>query len=304
MSPNTLISDVNEIQVGFFLANEKWFDDDAKRQLNLRATQITPEEYAEATAKAKIMAEEFIKWAKKNEYSGKIKNVWWTARPNIITKIVGVDVDQRKNPTDILVQFEKGPANGFLGLSAKSTRGKTDIGFKNPGVGTLDKNLKLNLTKVSKDTTEQFTKALSLPENSIQRKKYLRENPGIKSLTENAGSQLLFIMRNILLERLREMNQKDLLSYLLKDWMDADPFLYPPYVKVTGMGNKEPFSAMVYDPTKNEKIDALSKYKITLEEVGDSSIGVRAGTKKIMKIRFKYESEKLASSIKLSGDPW
>ena len=39
---------------------------------------------------------------------------------------------KKKNPTDVLVEFTKG---GFLGLSAKSTSGKGDIGFKNPGVG-------------------------------------------------------------------------------------------------------------------------------------------------------------------------
>jgi hypothetical protein len=58
------------------------------------------------------------------------------------------------------------------------------------------------------------------------------------------------------------------------------------------------------DPTENEKLSALQKYKITLEKVGNESIGVKAGAKKIMKIRFKFESEKMASSMKLSGDPW
>jgi hypothetical protein len=58
------------------------------------------------------------------------------------------------------------------------------------------------------------------------------------------------------------------------------------------------------DPTDNEKLKALSSYEIKLEKVGNESIGVSAGTKKIMKIRFKFESEKMASSVKLSGDPW
>ena len=40
------------------------------------------------------------------------------------------------------------------------------------------------------------------------------------------------------------------------------------------------------------------------EKVGNESIGVKAGNKKILKMRFKYESEKLASSMKMSGDPW
>ena len=85
--------------------------------------------------------------------------------------------------------------------------------------------------------------------------------------------------------------------------MDAE-IVKPPYIKVTGQGNKEPYKAVAMDPTKNEKLDALSKYKITLEKVGNESIGVKAGEKKIMKIRFKFESEKMASSVKLSGDPW
>ena len=99
------------------------------------------------------------------------------------------------------------------------------------------------------------------------------------------------------------MKQKDLMKYLQQDWMDAD-ILYPPYIKVTGQGNKVPYTASVMDPTENEKLSALQKYNISLETVGNESIGVKAGDKKIMKIRFKFESEKMASSLKLSGDPW
>jgi hypothetical protein len=85
--------------------------------------------------------------------------------------------------------------------------------------------------------------------------------------------------------------------------MDAE-VLRPPYIKVTGQGNKPPYKASVMDPVKNEKLEALGKYPIMLEKVGNESIGVKAGDKKIMKIRFKFESEKMASSVKLSGDPW
>ena len=43
---------------------------------------------------------------------------------------------------------------------------------------------------------------------------------------------------------------------------------------------------------------------IGVEEVGIASIGIKAGEKRIMKMRFKYESQKMASSLKMSGDPW
>ena len=48
----------------------------------------------------------------------------------------------------------------------------------------------------------------------------------------------------------------------------------------------------------------MSAKKIIVEKVGRYSIGVIADGKKILKMRAKYESEKIASSLKFSGDPW
>jgi len=303
MTQNTILSDINEIQAGYFLAENKWYDEEAKRQFNARAKQATPEQVADAIGKAEVMAQEFLKWAKANGYSGKVKNVWWTARPGSMSSAVGEQVDQKKNPTDILVKFTSGPHNGFLGLSAKATKTKGDIGFKNPGVGTVDKSLKIDLAGIYKKQLEATIKDFKLPQSTSDRKSYIRQNPGIKAKTEAIGSALLSEMRDILLDRMLKIKQPDLMKYLIQDWMDAE-LLYPPYIKVTGQGNKAPYKAMVMDPTENEKLNALQKYKITLEKVGNESIGVKAGTKKIMKIRFKFESEKMASSMKLSGDPW
>lgn len=303
MTANTILSDINEIQTGYFLNGEKWFDTDAKNQFNMRAKQATADEVADAIGKAKVMAEEFKKWAKAGGYSGTVKQVWWTARPGSMSGAVGYAVDQRKNPTDILIQFSSGPCDGFLGLSAKATQGSGDIGFKNPGLGTIDRNLNLKLAQEYDNQLTQTIKKFSLPPAAEARKAFIRANPGIKKQTEDIGVKILAAMRDELMVRLLKFKQPELIKYLLSDWMDAE-ILKPPYVKVTGQGNKEPYKAVVMDPTKNEKLDALAKYKITLEKVGNESIGVKAGDKKIMKIRFKFESEKMASSVKLSGDPW
>jgi hypothetical protein len=300
---NTILSDINEIQTGFFLAGEKWFDTDAKTQFNMRAKQATPEEVADAIGKARVMAEEFVKWARANGYKTPIKQVWWTARPNSMSQAVGYPVDQRKNPTDVLVLFSGGPSDGFLGLSAKATQGSGDIGFKNPGLGTVDRSLNLNLAQEYDNQLKQTIRKFALPESAATRKNYIRSNPGIKKQTEEVGVKVLSAMRDELMVRMNKFKQPELIKYLLSDWMDAE-ILKPPYIKVTGQGNKEPYRAVAMDPTKNEKLDALAKYKITLEKVGNESIGVKAGDKKIMKIRFKFESEKMASSVKLSGDPW
>ena len=80
--------------------------------------------------------------------------------------------------------------------------------------------------------------------------------------------------------------------------------MYPPYVKVTGKGNKKPFSASLIEPTENEKNEALKSLDFALEKVGNESIGIKAKGKKIFKMRFKFESEKMASSMKLSGESW
>lgn len=303
MTANTVLSDINEIYTGYVLAGNKWFDKDAQTQYNQRVSQAKTEEVADAIGKAEAMAEEFIKWAKANGYSGIVKDVWWTARPGSMSSAFGEPVDQKKNPTDVLVRFTSGPVNGYLGLSAKATKGKGDIGFKNPGLGTVDRNLGLKLGEEYENQLRQTIEKFNLPKSSQERKTFIRANPGIKKHTEQIGVQILAAMRDVMFIRLKRFNQKDLMKYLLSDWMDAE-VLRPPYVKVTGQGNKPPYRAVVMDPTDNEKLKALSKYEIKLEKVGNESIGVSAGTKKIMKIRFKFESEKMASSVKLSGDPW
>lgn len=303
MTANTVLSDINEIQCGYFLNGSKWYSGDAERACEQRVSQAKPEEVADAVGKAQVMSEEFIKWAKSNGYSGTVKEVWWTARPGELARASKSDADSRKNPTDILVLFTNGPANGFLGLSAKATKTNGEIGFKNPGVGTIDKSLGIGLQQEYKNQERQLIAKYKLPPSADARKKYIRENAAIKAQTEVIGVQILSAMRAELFNKLSKMSQGDLLKHLLQDWMDAD-LLFPPYVKVTGQGNKPPYKAVVMDPTNNPKLDALRKYPIKLELVGNESIGVSAGGKKIMKMRFKFESEKMASSVKMSGDPW
>lgn len=145
---NTILSDINEIYTAFVLAGNKWFDPQAKNQYDQRVKQALPNEVLDSQGKADAMAKAFLNWAKVNGYSGRVKEVWWTARPGSMSAAVGTEVDQRKNPTDVLILFDKGPANGFLGLSAKATQTKGDIGFKNPGLGTIDKNLGLSLIHI------------------------------------------------------------------------------------------------------------------------------------------------------------
>jgi hypothetical protein len=302
-SANTLVSDINEILVGYYINNKIWYDREAKQQYESRVKQVSPEELNRATEHAKVMALEFIKYAKANKYLMPVRGVYWTARKGSMTKLVGVEVDQTKNTTDTLVKFAGGPSDGWLGLSAKSTKGRGDIGFKNPGIGTVDRVLNISIGGEYKNQLRQAVEKLGLPASDALRKPYIRSKPEIKKQTEELGIQMLAAMRDELYIRLSKMKPKELLDHIVKEWMNAD-IMYPPYVKITGQGNKPPYTAVVMDPTKNPKLDALATLKIDLEKVGNESIGIKADGHKIMKMRFKFESEKLASSVKMSGEPW
>jgi hypothetical protein len=301
MARNTDLADVNEIYVAFVLNNNEFPDAASEAQYNKKLALLTPEQGEQQIGRAIVMCEEFLKWAKINGYSG-IDKVYWTARPGFSFKsVVGVDVNQRKNPTDVLVKFKKG---GFLGLSAKSTSGKGDIGFKNPGVGTIDSDLGLKINDINKKAQEKIIKTFKLPASASARKSAIRANKALQKQTDSLGSEVLSECRNVLLKKLNSLNQEKRRDYIIKSWIDASQELYPPYVKVTGRGTKSPYSASVEDPLNNPKLKSILNDKIVFEDVGNDSVGVKAGSKKILKMRFKYESEKLASSLKMSGDPW
>jgi len=301
MARNTDLADVNEIYVAFVLNGNKFPDSASEQQYNRKLELLTETQQQQQIGRAIVMSEDFLSWAKSNGYSG-VKEVYWTARPGFSFKsVVGVDVDQRKNPTDVLVEFRKG---GFLGLSAKSTSGKGDIGFKNPGVGTVDKDLKLKLNEINKKAQDNIIKEFKLPSSASARKTEIRKNKAIQKSTDLIGTKVLNECRDTLIKRLNKQNQAERRDYIIKSWIDASQELYPPYVKVTGRGTKAPYSASVEDPLNNPKLKAILDDKIVFESVGNDSVGVKAGSKKILKMRFKYESEKLASSLKMSGDPW
>ena len=305
MPANTLEADVNEILLGYYILGGKWVgfegSGEAKKQLNQRKSQIGESKYSQQSERAKVMANVSLEWAAKNGIKGKPAKVWWTARPGILAKAVGKDVDSRKNPTDILVQFS---SKAFLGLSAKSTQTKGDIGFKNPGVGTVEKVLNVKLNHIAEKAVTDAIKKFKLSSVSSTRKAEIRKNPKIQQQTTKMGEKVLHDIRDALFKKFNSMSNAAVTKHVLDEWMDATKSVYPPYIKVTGMGSKAPFTAKVEDPTSNAKLTALSTKPIKLEKVGNDSIGVSAGPKRILKMRAKYESEKLASTIKFSGDPW
>jgi len=305
MAAETLKADVNEILLGYYLLGGSWkgYQDksDVQRQLKKRQEQIGLEAYQIQEARARIMAVDSLKWAKKNKYGSSVTKVWWTARPGILSKAVGYEVDSRKNPTDTLAQFN---TKKFLGLSAKSTQGKGDIGFKNPGLGTIDKALRINLKTIIDKQEDKFADTYNLSTSKSTRKREIRANKNLVEAANSGRDITLGKVRNKFFNELKKLTQPKLKQYLLTDWMDASDGDMPPYIKVTGHGSKAPYTASILDPLKNSKMTYLANNPIKLSKVGNDSVGVEAGGKRIMKMRVKYESQAMASSVKFSGDPW
>lgn len=302
MPANTHGADINELLLGYFLNNSKWFSTEAESQFKLKKKMVSDDEILAQTGRANAMADAVVIYLKQNHKGARVTKVWWTARPGSLSAAVGREVDQRKNPTDILVQLSN---KEFVGLSAKSTGGGGDIGFKNPGLGTVEKALNLKLGMIAESAVASAIKTYKLPASTDARKQMIRSKAPIQAATQIMGEKVLAKIRDVMFDKLKGLPQKNLREYVLNYWMDANTGLYPPYYKVTGHGKPEgPFTAKIEDPLSNPKLKAVSKETLTVEKNGTSAIGIAAGGKKILKMRAKYESEKLASSVKFSGEPW
>jgi hypothetical protein len=318
---NTLGADVNEILMGYYAGGANWKIYGPQEKLVLKAIeqrkkQISPEEYADQDGRAKAQADASLEWAAANGFDGKLVQAWWTARPGVLSQAVETDVDSKKNPTDTLYKFS---SDAFLGVSAKSTKGKGEIGFKNPGIGSLGRILGIDLAGVATPKLIKVSKKLDWggAEKSSAKKQYLKDigaypmPKGSKTPTPagapyyKAGHQVLTVARDELMKAYLDMSIEDLKEHFLDLWIDAKD-RYPYYIKVTGHGRSGDYSATVMDPMKNDKLKKISSEHIELEDVGLSSIGVWAGegedATKLFKIRFKWESSPLTSGIKLSGE--
>jgi len=304
--PNlTDLSDVNELFILFLLSSETWSSQEVKDIFDKKYQSIGEEEASLQLERARFMVQAFLSWAEQAGYLTPIKNVWWTGRPGTLQSIFQINIDQRKNPTDILVQFTDGPSDGYLGMSAKSTRGRSDISFKNLGVGSVETDLQIDISSATNQMTDDVIKQLGLPVQMEERKTFIRSNPEIRSLTRQAGTQILEKVRDILFDKLKEFDDEYLKCYILDTWLNASVDKYPPYIKVTGIGKKlGSIRARVEHPLDNDKVRSLSQGLIYIEKYGWASVGVSGSDKRVMKIRAKYSSEKLASSLKLMGDPW
>ena len=326
--PNTTKADVNEILFGYFLKPGSKSDpfsiysneSEVAKAFKDKSEQLPYELWYMELRRAEEMAKDFLSYAKQNGYGTSIKEVVWTARNGSLGNAVGYDVPQTgpgKNPSDVVVCFtnpvkrgsKKGSEKGcsWLGVSAKSTAGSGDIGFSNPGLGTISQDLfgnKTHLSKIVDKHKDMFTKKYSQlrGKSNTEMKKMIRADEALGVEAAQDGLKCLQDVRNEIIEKVLNMEYHEWQDFMM-DFIQAK-FKGPHYIKLTGHGKKEPFHATLEDPAVNKKTRGIKGPQVLLEESGDTSINVYSyQDKPLFKIRMKWESAPLSSTVKLSGDP-
>lgn len=322
-------ADVNELHCAWYLNGKSWtggLDATDKAVYDDRYAKLSkkPDELNARVAQAEVMAEKFLEWAGKNGYRG-VDKVYWTAKSSfnyrsLPGKYTSTYVEESKNnPTDVLVKFRSSTKydDPYLGLSAKSLL-KTltqEAPVKNPGMGKIEDFIGQPgvFQKLLEEGVSAAHKESGIPySNKYLNKdkvKALKDDPEFKVINEKYTKQILGGCRDILMEAFTRMGDIDIKMYILDELLDTDKL--PKYVKVTGRSDKSltVVQATVDDPLGNAKFDALVRKNKPLkyENLGGSdgyTIGVKAGEKQIVQIRFKFSGTQLATGLKMSVAPW
>jgi len=322
-------ADVNELHCAWYLNGKSWtggLDATDKEVYDDRYAKLAkkPDELNARVAQAEVMAEKFLEWAGKNGYRG-VDKVYWTAKSSfnyrsLPGKYTSTYVEESKNnPTDVLVKFKSSTKydDPYLGLSAKSLL-KTltqEAPVKNPGMGKIEDFIGQPgvFQKLLEEGVSAAHKESGIPySNKYLNKdkvKALKDDPEFKVINEKYTKQILGGCRDILKDAFTRMGDIDIKMYILDELLDTDKL--PKYVKVTGRSDKSltVVQATVDDPLGNAKFDALVRKNKPLkyENLGGDdgyTIGVKAGEKQIVQIRFKFSGTQLATGLKMSVAPW
>lgn len=305
---------VNETALAYYVNGSKWPDATTRRENKEKIKELNPDDVLIETGKAKEMAKSFLEKASEMGYRG-VKEVYWIGVPGDTTNrlkaaldpdgSLNIIIDPKRFPADLMVHFQsghKGRFESWLGLSAKSSMIKSGkIGFKNLGLGTLDKILGLKLSEEFKVRTADFVKKNNLDETADKRKVQIRKNKKLSEIAGKAGDKMLEEFRDEIWKKLARMNFDQAHEHVIKYWMNAEN-VYPPYLKVTGAGTKPPFNVIIENPKDNEKLTALNQGDIKFIKTGIHSISVMTSGKRLFNIRLAFDSEKMAGSIKVKAD--
>jgi hypothetical protein len=313
MSANTLGADINEIRLAWLLNGNSYPDNAAKTTYISRETSLIQmnktQEISDQCGRAQAQYERFLQFLRSKSLGTPVE-AYWTARPGIITSIVGFPVDQRKNPTDVLVKLSGG---SFYGISLKSTKsGKT--GFKNPGMGSLETALGLGSSKPFTNIVDKYRTMVinhlgsSVANSDTARKTYFKQNDqDYQNIITTYAYPCYEELRQALYDHLSsKMDPWEHQVFLGADIMNEDEeTMKLPYVKITGSGKNGNYTTDFYDPIADSKMTKIIAYGASFElkdTVAKNTVQVKAGNQNLFQIRWKWSDRAFASSMKLSAE--
>ncbi len=296
---HTHLSDLNELSLGYVLNHQQWWNKSARDTFNAkyyRLKGIARPILANQVSRAQAMAKGVLQYLAQHGHT--IVGVHWVARPGTLQTLV--PGASKNHPADILLRLTN---DEWFGISAKSTNGWGDIGMKNPGSGTLSALLGVDVNVPVRDAITEMVGTFALPKTAKGRKAALRMGPAaVRDAVGTRGSEVLGNVRQMLVESLGARSQSFLRTFLRTELLDCDSEMtIPRYIKVTGFGDhdKGTCDARIHDPFAGT-FDGV----LTVEPVGTNSIGFRENGQRVCKLRAKFASESLASTLKFAVDPW
>jgi hypothetical protein len=295
----SIAADVNELLFGYYLT-DSWDDFEESRWVKteyyVRSKKITEKELRDQDGRAQKQAEKLKDWMNDNRYDTIVKKWWPKQNSQMISQAVGYEVDLDKNPIDLLIKTSK---NQFLGISAKSGKGRGRIPFKNKGLGTVEKELNIDLKHIYENEIKKLlNKHPKLPKIQKERKVWFKKNEDFykKNISKSGFVKNTFSgIRDRMLDKLHTFSSDKLWEYIRDCWIDAGK-IKPRYIIVIGRGTFGKYDAIIEDPLE------ITPQNLSIEQVGSDKIRVYWENGKLVDMRVKFESTQMATSIKFSGD--
>jgi len=225
-----------------------------------------------------------------------VKKFHWCGDNSGITNIAGEQ--HNKNPSDILMEFEDGT---FYGISLKKTKKADRITLKNPGLGSIGTYLGFNYNNIHDAFLDRVINTFALSTNQSERKTQIRSSTTLRKIVEKQGDALLHLIINSELYGIGSLYQKkphnENVAHILEDWFSISANDIP-YVGII----KKDDEYTVEDYRGDKRIKMLRNCNQINWICNKKSIVINVDGLDIMRMRIKFESQKLASSIKFSGE--
>jgi hypothetical protein len=290
---NKFRGELSELEVSRLLNGGKHLSKEDEASHSTAKTILGPEHTRIQLARAKEMVDTYKAHAQALGYGGKIKKVIHTHLGINPKSVPGISrsYDQKENPSDVVVEWEKKPKkakNGYHGLSLKSALTK-HVTMANPGIGELGNDVGVDLSGMVDKSHKAFAKKENLSPVDSTRDSQLRDSakgktdPELYNRAQTEATKLHKSMRDALMKRYQEMSgtpegHEELKKHFFKHFLRTSENNEVPYVKLTGTGG---------DKTPTGKIKEVQ----THVEEGDHSPPVQAA-KAAKKFSFKPTGNK------------